>query len=101
MRALMAKRDRLDDRTLDEFLGAHAGWHREANALVKTFELDTYARGISFVVELGFAAEKRDHHPDITIRWRKVTVAWTTHDAGGVTQLDLDMAQETDRLAGK
>src|SRR5262249_53925544 len=88
MRVLMTKRDKLSEPTVDDFLRDNAGWRREANTLVKTFELDSYARGIAFAVELGFAAEKRDHHPDITIGWRKVSVGWSTHDAGGITQLD-------------
>jgi 4a-hydroxytetrahydrobiopterin dehydratase len=45
-------------------------------------------------------AEKKDHHPDVELKWGSVRVTWSTHDAGGVTQLDLDAAQATDAIAG-
>ena len=50
-------------------------------------------------MQLGFVAEKRDHHPDVLVGWGKARVLWTTHDAGGITQLDLDLAEATDKLA--
>jgi 4a-hydroxytetrahydrobiopterin dehydratase len=46
-------------------------------------------------------AEKRDHHPDILVGWGRTRVLWTTHDAGGITQLDLDLATATDALASR
>jgi 4a-hydroxytetrahydrobiopterin dehydratase len=95
----MTKREKLSDGALSEFLGGHPGWARRGDAIVKTFAFDSYAAGIAFVVKIGFAAEARDHHPDLAVGWRKVEVAWTTHDAGGITSLDTEMAARSDELS--
>jgi 4a-hydroxytetrahydrobiopterin dehydratase len=95
----MGNRARLSDEAIDVFVAAHPGWERADGALARTFAFDSYAAGIAFVVRLGFAAEARDHHPDIFVGWRKVKVAWSTHDAGGITALDTEMAERTDGLA--
>lgn len=58
-----------------------------------------FAAALAFAVRLGMVAEKRDHHPDILIGWGKARVLWSTHDAGGITQLDLDLAERTEELA--
>jgi 4a-hydroxytetrahydrobiopterin dehydratase len=98
----MAKREKLSDGDIALFLEKHPGWERSADgALARTFAFDDYAAGIAFAVRLGFAAERRDHHPDIHIGWRKVRVAWSTHDAGGVTALDTEMAELTVRLSAQ
>jgi len=53
---------------------------------------------MGFVVALGVIAEKRDHHPDMLVTWGRVRVQWSTHDAGGVTELDLELAEATGEL---
>jgi 4a-hydroxytetrahydrobiopterin dehydratase len=96
----MTKREKLSDEAIEAFLAGHPGWEKAAGpALTKTFKFDDYAAGIAFAVRLGFAAEARDHHPDIHIGWRRVQVAWSTHDAGGITGLDTEMAERSDVLA--
>lgn len=95
----MSNRAKLSDEAIDAFLAAHPGWARADGALARTFTFDSYAAGIAFVVRVGFAAEARDHHPDIVVGWRKVKVAWATHDAGGITALDTEMAERSDALA--
>jgi 4a-hydroxytetrahydrobiopterin dehydratase len=98
----MSKRQKLSDEAIAAFVGSHPGWERAAappEALVRTFAFDDYAAGIAFVVRVGFAAEARDHHPDLLVGWRRVRVAWSTHDAGGITALDAEMAERTDALA--
>jgi len=77
---------------------AARGWTATEASLEQTFAFSTYGDGLAFAVALGFAADKRDHHPDLTVRWCKVGVLWSTHDAGGTTTLDRDMAQVTERL---
>lgn len=94
----MSKRERLSEQAVAAFTSSHPGWAREGEALVKTFTFDGYAAGIAFVVRLGFAAEKADHHPDLHVSWGKVEVTWTTHDAGGITALDTRMAELADEL---
>ena len=98
----MSKRQKLSDEAIAAFVGGHPGWERAEGppeALVRSFTFDDYAAGIAFVVRVGFAAEARDHHPDLFVGWRRVRVAWSTHDAGGITALDTEMAERTDALA--
>lgn len=84
---------------MQDFLAASSGWTREGDALVKTFAFERYADGLGFAVAVGVEADKADHHPDLFIGWRKVRVLWTTHDAGGITDLDLRMAERCDAIA--
>lgn len=84
---------------MSDFLAQSPGWSREGDALVKTFVFDRYADGLGFAVAVGVEAEKADHHPDLLVAWRKVRVQWTTHDAGGITDLDLRMAERCDVIA--
>lgn len=84
---------------VEGWLSAHPGWAREGDALVRTFRFDDFSAALGFTVRLGLLAEKRDHHPDVHLGWGKSQVLWTTHDAGGITQLDLDLATATDALA--
>jgi 4a-hydroxytetrahydrobiopterin dehydratase len=73
-------------------------WQEQDEALVREFELPTFPAAIDFVDQLAELAESEDHHPDIDIRYRRVTVRWTTHSAGGITDKDRDMAERTSAL---
>jgi 4a-hydroxytetrahydrobiopterin dehydratase len=95
----MARPARLEAAVVDTWLAAHPGWVREGDSIAREFKLDDFGAALAFAVRLGLVAEKRDHHPDILVGWGKARVIWTTHDAGGVSQLDLDLAQATDALA--
>ena len=77
---------------------APTGWEEVDGALERTFELDSFLGALDFVNRLGALAEAEDHHPDITISYRKVTVRWWTHTAGGITDRDRDLAAKTDSL---
>lgn len=88
----------LVDAEISSALEALAGWEREGNEIVKTFECETFADAISFVVRVGFLAESADHHPDVDVRWRRVRIALTTHSANGLTNLDLDLATEIEAI---
>ena len=94
----MSKRDKLSAAAIETFVTNHAGWEHKGDALVKSFAFSDYAGGIAFVVRAGFAADKRDHHPDLAVGYRKVEVRWSTHDAGGITGLDAEMAELCDQL---
>jgi 4a-hydroxytetrahydrobiopterin dehydratase len=74
-------------------------WGEQENALVREFELSSFPAAIDFVGRLAELAESEDHHPDIDIRYRRVTVRWTTHSAGGITDKDREMAERTSALA--
>jgi 4a-hydroxytetrahydrobiopterin dehydratase len=73
-------------------------WSEQDNALVREFELPSFPAAISFVDRLAELAESEDHHPDIDIRYRRVTVRWTTHSAGGITGKDRELAERTSAL---
>ncbi len=66
---------------------------------MREFELPSFAAAIEFVDRLADLAESEDHHPDIDIRYRRVTVRWTTHSEGGVTEKDRAMAARTSAVA--
>ncbi len=87
------------DTGIEGWLKEHAGWEREGPAIVRTFKLASFKEAIAFVGRVAAFAEEHDHHPDIDIRFDKVRILWTTHDAGGLTRLDLVLAEATDGLA--
>ena len=76
------------------------GWRREENGIRKRFRRGDFRDAIAFVNAIADLAEKASHHPDIDIRWRNVTLALTTHDAGGLTQNDFDLAAQIDEILG-
>lgn len=90
---------RLDDSAITERLGAIPGWTRTGDALTATYDLASFAAAISFVVRVGFLAEQADHHPDLDIRWKRVRVLLTSHDAGGITERDFALAREIEQVA--
>jgi 4a-hydroxytetrahydrobiopterin dehydratase len=73
-------------------------WQEQDNALVQEFELPSFREAIDFVVRLADLAETENHHPDIDIRYRRVTVRWTTHSEAGITHRDREMAERTSAL---
>ena len=88
----------LTPQELQSFLTAHPDWRHEGGMLRRTYEAPSFLAGIDFVRRVADVAEQHDHHPDIDIRWRKVTLALSTHDAGGLTFRDPKLAAEADRL---
>ena len=97
----MGRPGKLDAAVVDAWLAKHAGWQRDgAGAIAKGFAFPDFAAALAFVVRVGCWAEKHDHHPDVTLGWGKARILWSTHDAGGVTQLDLDAAEACDRVGG-
>lgn len=75
------------------------GWEREGDEIVRTFEFESYLEGVGFAAGAGGLAEEAFHHPEMTINWREVEIRLTTHDAGGITEKDLDLAARFDELA--
>jgi 4a-hydroxytetrahydrobiopterin dehydratase len=88
----------LADAEIAAALAALPGWTREGDEIVRSFECASFPAAIAFVVQIGFLAEKADHHPDLDIRWRTVKVALSTHSAGGLTNRDFDLAGEIEAL---
>lgn len=90
----------LSDLEIRRGLSALPGWQRRGNALAKTYSFARFADGIGFVGQVAEIADKMDHHPDIDIRYTDVTFALSSHDAGGITQRDLDLASAIEQAAG-
>jgi len=88
----------LTDDTLQDFLSAHGEWDREGESITRTFEFPDFVVAMGFVTSVALAAEKADHHPDIDIRWNKVTLRLSTHSEGGLTDKDTHLAERIDGL---
>lgn len=73
-------------------------WHLEKNGIARSFIFENFSAAIAFVVHVGFVAEKHNHHPDIDIRFNKVNIRLTTHDAAGITDKDFDLAKVIDAM---
>ena len=73
-------------------------WAFEDDEIVRTYEFESYLTGIEFVADVARIADEAFHHPRITIEFRSVTVAFTSHEAGGVTEEDLELAEQVEGL---
>ncbi len=90
---------KLSDVEIQRALGTLAGWSRRGDSLVKTYVFPQFADGIAFVDQVARAADQMNHHPDIDIRYTKITCTLSTHDSGGVTQNDEDLAMAMEKIA--
>ena len=87
--------------TQEEIKGALAnlkGWHEDAGALKKRITFANFGESLDFVNKVGAIAEAADHHPDVTFGWGYAEIALTTHDRGGVTDVDVALAKKVDAL---
>jgi 4a-hydroxytetrahydrobiopterin dehydratase len=75
------------------------GWSEVDGGLEREFAFDSFAEAIAFVGRVAEAAEAADHHPDIAIHYKRVTLRWTTHSAGGITERDRQLAARSDELS--
>ncbi len=89
----------LADAALETHLADLPNWQRSQETIVATYAMATFPHAIALVAAAAAEAEAADHHPDMDIRWRRVAFALTTHDAGGLTVKDLDLARAIDRAA--
>lgn len=89
---------RLSDIEIQRGLSAIPGWTRRGNALTRTFEFPTFPAAIAFVSRVADEAERMDHHPDIDIRYTRVTCTLSTHSAGGITLKDFKLAEAIDAV---
>jgi 4a-hydroxytetrahydrobiopterin dehydratase len=79
-------------------LRALPAWTRRGNSIAREYEFADFAAAIQFVNTVAAVADEVWHHPDIDIRWNRVTLALTTHDVGGLTDLDFVLAARIDAL---
>jgi 4a-hydroxytetrahydrobiopterin dehydratase len=96
--ALLLSRDRggavsrLDETEITRRLAALAGWERRGDEICRSFAFSDFKAALAFVNRVGELAEAANHHPDIDIRYSRVTLVLTTHDAGGLTARDFELA---------
>jgi len=89
---------KLEDSEINTWLASHPMWQREGDLLQREVTLSSFPAAIAYVVQAGFLAEAADHHPDLDIRWCTVRIGLTTHDADGITQKDLALAEALSAL---
>jgi len=75
------------------------GWDRDGDEIVRIYEFDSYLESLGFAAGAGGLAEEAFHHPEMTVGWCEVEVRLTTHDAGGITGNDIDLAGRFDEIA--
>lgn len=83
----------LDDEDIES--GLPGGWERDGDEIVRTFTFDDYLVGVSFALEVAELAEAEFHHPTMEIGYEEVEVRFTSHEAGGITDRDLELAELT------
>ncbi|MCU0283563.1 MAG: 4a-hydroxytetrahydrobiopterin dehydratase [Candidatus Nanopelagicales bacterium] len=89
----MVDTHRLSDVEAEQALAGLAGWRREGAAITATYAMESFPLGIELVRRAANSAEAANHHPDIDVRYRRVTFRLTTHDAGGLTPRDVHLAR--------
>ncbi len=90
---------KLSESEIAEKLAACPEWTDVNDEITRTYQFDDFKASMAFVTRVADYAEDVQHHPDILIRYNKVTLTVSTHDAHGITQKDFDLAQKADELA--
>ena len=93
--------ERLTEEDVAGRLSRLPGWTLESGALQRQFTFESFPDVIAFLTRLGFAAEEADHHPDVTISYRRVTLRYVTHSAKALTEKDFAGAEAATAIAGK
>ena len=93
MKAVVAPGERRDPQPEE----VPPGWTREGQAITRTYQFPSFRDAVFFVNAVAALAEAANHHPDIQLSWRRVTLTLTTHSAGGLTDRDLALAEAIDR----
>jgi 4a-hydroxytetrahydrobiopterin dehydratase len=88
----------LSEEEVEARLGEMEGWAREDRFIQRTFKFPAFLKAIEFINRVAELAEEADHHPDLYNVWRTVTLKFTTHDAGGLTKRDFNMASKINAL---
>lgn len=90
--------NRLTDTQIADGLASLPGWTRSGETIEKSFAFASFPDAVTYLVRLAFEAERVDHHPDVAVVYRRVTLSYSTHSQGGLTAKDLDGARTADRL---
>lgn len=89
---------RLSQEEIHQHLSQRPDWGLKDGLLTRTYAFPTYKDGLVFAVAVGQLADRLNHHPDLFIGYQKVTIGLTTHDLGGISTLDFDLAEQIDGL---
>lgn len=92
---------KLSPQEVADRLADSPGWVADGDAIRKLYTFKSFPDAVAFVTRLAFDAEAADHHPDLQVSYRKVTVTWSTHSEGGVTAKDFDGARQSDMIAAR
>ena len=95
---LVARRALLSENEIATLLREVAGWSRAGNAIERTWTFRDFSEALAFINKVGALAEAMNHHPDIADSWATVRLTLTTHDKGGLTNLDFDLAKKINSL---
>ncbi len=91
---------KLSQRQVDSRLAKRPLWSQNGDAIQRTFQFENFVGSMRFLNSVAEAAERVQHHPDILVRWNKVTLTLSTHDAGGITEKDMTFATDADQISG-
>ena len=94
----MARRKLLSEADIAARLAGVPKWTRLGNTIARSWEFEDFAEALAFINKVGALAEAMNHHPDIGNSWNKVTLTLLTHDRGGLTELDFELAKKIDAL---
>ncbi len=94
----MARRKLLSGAEVAARLAEVPKWTRIGNAITRTWKFEDFAGALAFINKVGALAEAMNHHPDIVNSWNKVTLSLTTHDRGGLTDFDFELAKKIEAL---
>ena len=95
----MVRRKLLSDPEIEARLPKVPRWKREGKAITREWTFDDFPASLAFINRVGTLAEAANHHPDIYNSWNRVRLSLTTHDAGGLTDRDFDLARRIDDLS--
>ncbi len=89
---------KLTEEQVEQMLDDRPEWSEAGGVIQRTYQFKDFVHSMKFVNQVADLAEEKQHHPDILVRYNKVTLSLSTHDAGGITTKDFDLAAETDKL---
>ena len=91
---------KLSQRQVDSRLVKLPQWSQNGDAIQRTFQFENFVGRMRFFNSVAEAAERVQHHPDILVRWNKVTLTLSTHDVGGISEKDMTFAANADQISG-
>ena len=89
---------KLEQKEIESFLSQSSGWNLKENKLEKTFTFKDFKEAVEFLNKIQPIADSMNHHPDVCIYYNKVVIQLTTHDVGGITDLDVELAKKIDSI---